>query len=50
MEKVDIAQQLLKGSHSTTAWKKETHWSIMENVVIAQQREQGRHSAAVLKK
>ena len=39
MEKLDIAQQRLKSSHSTAAWKKETEWSIMEKVVIAQQTE-----------
>ena len=50
MEKEDIAQQLLKSSHSTAAWKKETQWIIMEKVVTAQQRLQGRHRAAVLKK
>ena len=50
MEKVDIAQQLFKGSQSTAAWKKETQWSIMEKVVIAQQRGQGRPNTAVLKK
>ena len=27
MEKVDIAQQRLKSSHSAAAWKKETYWS-----------------------
>ena len=50
MENVDIAQLRLKSSHSAAAWKKETKWSIIENVVIAQQRRLGRHSTAVLKK
>ena len=39
MEKVNIAQQRLKSSHSTAAGQKETYRSIMEKVVKAQQRE-----------
>ena len=39
MEKVDLAHQRLKSSHSTVAWEKETYWSIIEKVVKAQQHE-----------
>ena len=37
MEKVDIAQQRRKSSHSAAVWNKETY-CIMEKEVIAQQR------------
>ena len=49
MEKVDIAQQLLKGSHSTAA-SKIVMAQQRGKVAIAKHHGKGRHSAAVLKK
>ena len=50
MEKIDIAQQRGKSSHSAAAWKKETYWSIMEKGVIAQLSGKSSDSAAAWKK
>ena len=49
MEKVDMAQQLLKGSHSTAAWKN-SHGAAAWKAAIVKHHGKGRHSAAVLKK
>ena len=44
MEKVDIAQQREKCSHSAAAWKKESLWSIVEKADKPQQRLKSSHN------
>ena len=50
MEKVDIAQQRGKSSHSAAAREKGIKWSIVEKVGIVQQHLKSNHSTAAWKK